>query len=259
MRFDSVVTALSLVTFAHAWPWPRADGLGGLLKRQNRMLLACPLLLFLQMLIDITEAAPAQTAVTAQATGAGNANANTAANAASVTRVGTSIQSLPSGSASKASGNDGNGTTVFDPRDPAGGISMITPNVMSGAQYYKVGDWIHFAWNYTSLQATPTAINVVATCSQNQATYTLASNQSVGDIGEIYWDTGAYQQSASVPLLTNQYTLVVWDADQAMTAAPRAGYLGAYQQFTFGMYTPQPYTPWSGKSRPCIHYKNSRC
>lgn len=124
---------------------------------------------------------------------------------------------------------------------------MITPNVISGAQYYKIGDWVHFAWNYTSLQATPTAINIVATCSQNQATYTLASNQSVGTTGEIYWDTGAYQQSASVPLLTNQYTLIVWDADQAITAAPRAGYLGSYAGFTFGMYTPQPYTPWSGK------------
>jgi hypothetical protein len=166
--------------------------------------------------------------------------------APSVTLVGTNIQSLQP-SASKASGSDGNGTTVFDPRDPAGGISMITPNIMSGAQYYKVGDWIHFAWNYTSLQATPTAINVVATCSQNQATYTLAMNQSVGETGEVYWDTGAYQESASIPLLTNQYTLIVWDAAQPMTATPRAGYLGSYQQFTFGMYTPQPYTPWSGK------------
>lgn len=190
-----------------------------------------------------TDASPSQTATSPKATQT-SSNANSQSQTASVTLVGTSMQSL---SPSATQGSDGNGTTVFDPRDPAGGIAMITPNVIAGAQYYKIGDWVHFKWNYTSLQATPTAINVVATCSQNQATYTIASNQSVGDTGEVFWDTGAYQSSASIPLLTNQYTLVVWDAAQPISATPKAGYLGAQQQFIFGMYTPQPYTPWSGK------------
>jgi hypothetical protein len=178
---------------------------------------------------------PQTTAGTATATGT---------NAASVT--GSVAQSTATGTFSF----NGNFTkTVFDPRDPAGGISMISPNIMSGAQYYKIGDWIHFAWNYTSLQATPTAINVVASCSANNQIYTLASNQTLQPTGEVYWDTGSYQQTALNSLLTNTYTLMVWDANKPMSAAPSAGYLGTYNQFTFGMYVPQPYQNLSSKSR----------
>jgi hypothetical protein len=178
---------------------------------------------------------PQTTAGTATATGT---------NAASVT--GSVAQSTATGTFSF----NGNFTkTVFDPRDPAGGISMISPNIMSGAQYYKIGDWIHFAWNYTSLQATPTAINVVASCSANNQIYTLASNQTLQPTGEVYWDTGSYQQTALNSLLTNTYTLMVWDANKQMSAAPSAGYLGTYNQFTFGMYVPQPYQNLSSKSR----------
>ena len=39
------------------------------------------------------------------------------------------------------------------------------------------------------------------------------------------------------------YTLIVYDAASDISATPKAGYLGVYDQFTFGMYTPQPYTP----------------
>jgi hypothetical protein len=126
---------------------------------------------------------------------------------------------------------------------------MITPNVFAGSQYYKIGDWVTFAWNYTSLSATPSAINVVASCSQNNHAYTLAMNQTYQATPSLLWDTGAYQSSALVPLLTNQYTLVVWDAAEPSTAVPRAGYLGTFSQFRFGMYVPQPYEPLSGMFR----------
>lgn len=125
---------------------------------------------------------------------------------------------------------------------------MITPNPFSGSQYYKIGDWVTFAWNYTSLSATPTAIDVLASCSKNSATYTIALNQSVKETGQVLWDTGAYQSSATVPLLTEVYTLIIYDADSSVSATARAGYLGTFEQFTFGMYSPQPYTPWSSTS-----------
>jgi len=145
-------------------------------------------------------------------------------------------------------GNKSSATTEYDPRLPAGGVSMITPAVISGPQFYRIGDWVTFAWNYTSLSATPSAIDVLASCAANSATYTLTLNQSVAETGKILWDTGAYQSTAKVPLLTNTYTLIIYAADSSISAVPKAGYLGVQQTFTFGMYTPQPYTPWTSMS-----------
>jgi hypothetical protein len=123
---------------------------------------------------------------------------------------------------------------------------MVTPNPIGGAAFYKVGDWVHFAWNYTSVIVTPTAVNVVASCATASRTYTLASNVSIGATGEVFWDTS---QQTGANLLTDQYTLVVWDAAQPITATPQAGYLAPNAQFTFGLYVPQPYTNWTGKLR----------
>ncbi|KAF2761398.1 hypothetical protein EJ05DRAFT_536178 [Pseudovirgaria hyperparasitica] len=129
-----------------------------------------------------------------------------------------------------------------DPRLPAGGISMITPSAIAVASYYKIGDWVTFAWNYTSLEVTPTAVDVVASCTKNQQLYTLAVNQTWEDSNTVFWDTGAYQASATVPLLTETYTLIVYDADSSISATPKAGYLGSSGSFTFGMYVRQPYS-----------------
>lgn len=122
---------------------------------------------------------------------------------------------------------------------------MITPAIIEGPQYYKVGDFVTFAWNYTSLLATPTAINIMATCTANQQLYTIAANQTVSNAtGAVTWDTGAYQQTAlSDPLLTEKYTLLIYDAESSVSATAQAGYLAVYNQYTFGMYTPQAYTP----------------
>ncbi|KAF2209563.1 hypothetical protein CERZMDRAFT_4262, partial [Cercospora zeae-maydis SCOH1-5] len=136
----------------------------------------------------------------------------------------------------------GSSSKTFDPRLPAGGVSMITPNPMT-TQYYKIQDYITFAWNYTSLSVTPSAIDVLASCSKNQQTYTLAMNLTVEETQSFTWDTGAFQASATVPLLTETYTLIIHDAAKDVTDRAQAGYLGTYDQFTFGMYTPQPYTP----------------
>lgn len=108
--------------------------------------------------------------------------------------------------------------------------------------YYKIGDYVTFAWNYTSLSATPTAINIMATCTENSQLYTIAMNQTVSSTGAIVWDTGKYQSTAvQDPLLTETYTLVIYDAASSISATARAGYLSVFDTYTFGMYTPQPY------------------
>ncbi|OAL00671.1 hypothetical protein IQ06DRAFT_336169 [Phaeosphaeriaceae sp. SRC1lsM3a] len=150
----------------------------------------------------------------------------------------------------KASGSQGSRTTTgkpkatsFDPRLPAGGVSMVTPNALAGDKFYRVGEYITFAWNYTSLSVTPTAIDILASCSANQATYTIAVNQSAQET-KIIWDT-ENTPSGQAPFLTEKYTLLIYDAESSVTAAPRPGYLGVFNQFTFGMYTPQPYVNWT--------------
>ena len=135
--------------------------------------------------------------------------------------------------------------TAVDPRLPAGGIQMMSPAATDPATYYKVGDQVTFGWNYTSLVVSPTAVDILVKCSANSATYTLSSNSSVKETGSVVWDT-ALDRNGQDPLLTAKYTLVIHDSDQDVTAVPSAGHLGAYSQFTFGMYLKQEYTPLGG-------------
>jgi hypothetical protein len=121
---------------------------------------------------------------------------------------------------------------------------MVTPNAAMGPVYYKIGDWVHFAWNYTSVIVSPTAINAVVSCSAASKTFTVISNQTIEPTGQVFWDSSQVENQ----LLTNEYTLVVWDAARPITAVPQAGVLAPDAQFTFGMYAPQPYQNWSSKS-----------
>lgn len=125
---------------------------------------------------------------------------------------------------------------------------MLTPS--NGATtYFKVGDDVTFVWNYTSLSVTPTAVNVLASCSLNSATYTLSSNMSVQQTGKVVWDTKKYQANATIPLLTATYTLYVVDVNGTMGDVAEAGHLGSQIGFNFGMYLPQSYTPLNGTYR----------
>ena len=146
--------------------------------------------------------------------------------------------------------------TNFGDDVPAGGIAMITPGVFDGQQFYKIKDVIHFAWNYTSLSSTPSAVDILATCTANQATYTIAVNQSVKATGEVRWDTGSYNDDhPNAPqLLTEMYTLMIYNSNASVTEAPRPGYLAPFKQFTFGLYSPQPYVNWTGTS-PVVPYQ----
>lgn len=135
---------------------------------------------------------------------------------------------------------------------------MITPAPLAGPQLYKVGEWVTFAWNYTSIKAYPSAVDILATCSANAATYTLAVNQTVNKGGQtVLWDTGAYQKTASVPLLTEKYTLLIYDSNEpaGVSATARPGYLAVFNQLKFDMYTPQPYVKWDDYT--CANCKKS--
>ena len=167
--------------------------------------------------------------------------------------VSNSGNSGSSGQATQTSSGSGTTTTTntaptsFSANLPPGGVSMLQPNIMSPSSYYKIGNYVTFAWNYTSLSVTPTAVDILATCTANQYTYTLALNQTVPANGTqaVTWDTNGYQATATVPLLTETYTLIIYDAAKSVSATPSAGYLDTFDTFQFAMYTPQPYVNMS--------------
>lgn len=123
---------------------------------------------------------------------------------------------------------------------------MITPSALAQSTYYKIGDQLTFAWNYTSLSITPSKIDVMVSCSANSATYTISNNASFAKTGSVVWDT-LPDVTGTAPLLTETYTLVIYDAAEAVTAVAAAGELGVSKDFRFGMYIPQKYTPYAGK------------
>ena len=129
---------------------------------------------------------------------------------------------------------------------------MITPSALAQSSYYKIGDYVSFAWNYTSLSIKPSKIDVLVSCAANSATYTLASNQSFKATDSVVWDTRP-DETGTAPLLTETYTLVVYDAAQAITAIAGAGRLGMNDDFTFGMYLRQSYTPRAGEALHLLH------
>lgn len=151
------------------------------------------------------------------------------------------------GSGTSNSTEKSSAPTAIDPRLPPGGIQMVTPAPIAAAQYYKIGDHITFAWNYTSLSVTPSYIDVIASCSSNSEAYTITANMSVAPTGAVTWDT-SLDATGVAPLLTDRYTLVIYDAEKGISATPSAGYLSTYQQYQFGMYIPQAYTPLNGKA-----------
>lgn len=121
---------------------------------------------------------------------------------------------------------------------------MMTPSTTAaGTQLYKIGDYITWVWNYTSLQGTPTALDVLASCSSASTTYTLTQNMTFETIGSYTWDTAAYQSAhPNIQLLTQEYTLVIYDADSSVSATAEPGYLTTFDDLTFGLYAGQNYT-----------------
>lgn len=135
-------------------------------------------------------------------------------------------------------------STTIDPRLPAGTISLKTP-ALTESTYIKIGQFATFEWNYVSLSVTPRKLNIQAYCSYNSETYTVATDHPSAETSYV-WDTEAFQANATIPLLTAQYNLQIYDSEANMTVIAQAGYLAPFSQ-KFYMYSPQAYTPWSGK------------
>ncbi|KAL1864804.1 hypothetical protein Plec18167_009635 [Paecilomyces lecythidis] len=236
--FISVLcTLLVLATFSAAWPWPQGDSLRhGFLVGKRADKAAAETAATTQT-AKKTDAARTQTAKqtdTAATSGSTATGTNTAKETGKASKTGTAKGTKTSSSTSSIS---------IDPRLGPGGINMITPSANAQSSYYKIGEYVTFKWNYTSLSITPSAINVVASCSLNSETYTISHNMSVHPTGAVTWDTGKYQASATVPLLTASYTLIVYDVDSNPSAVASAGHLSSQNQYVFGMYLPQSYTP----------------
>lgn len=134
-------------------------------------------------------------------------------------------------------------STSIDPRLPAGGVDLLTPEATTST-YIKLGEQATFVWNYTSLSVTPTAINIEAYCSQNRHYYTIAANQSATETS-VVWDTSQYSDNNTddTPLINSNYQLYIYDADEDMNAVASAGYLASFNRYQFGIYSPQPYVP----------------
>lgn len=149
-----------------------------------------------------------------------------------------------SGSGSRTTGRPT--PTNFGPDVQPGGVNMITPSAIAGSQLYKIDDQVTFVFNYTSLSASPNAVDVMATCTANQATYTIALNQSVEATHTIVWDTKNYisDYPNSAPLLTENYQLMIYDSNSSVSAVPKPGYLAPFKMMSFAMYTKQPYVEW---------------
>ena len=144
----------------------------------------------------------------------------------------------------KSKGDDDDEHTTFAPNDPAGGVSMTEPaTTLMATPLFKIGDYVTLGWNYTSLQGTPSAIDVLVSCSSAAQTWTLTSNMTFETAVSYVWDTADTAKDAEKPLGVDLYTLIIKDSDAEITERAEPGYLGAYSGFKFGLYTPRPYTP----------------
>lgn len=153
-----------------------------------------------------------------------------------------------------SSGTSGSNSTVtatpthtsYPAQDPAGGVTMLTPSTTASVlNLYKIGANVTLGWNYTSLQGTPTAIDILASVSTT-ATFTLTQNMTFVTPGAFTWDTEQYNaENIGNQLLTDEYTLVIYDADGSPTEAASAGYLAPFSAFTFGLYAAGTATPLS--------------
>ena len=237
----STFLALLLVftTISAAWPGHRlANRLDGLMRRQDDDSSTTQEATSTDSPSETEESSVSATDDSSAAASTTESNSDDEDSAATTTTAesGSAETDEPSGTRNATK------TTAVDPRLPPGGVSMITPAAIEGQQYYKIGDFVTFEWNYTSLSVTPSAVDVLASCSLNSATYTISANMSVEETGKIIWDTGE-SAIATNPFPVASYTLIIHDSAADVTDVPKAGFLGSYNQYIFGMYTPQPYVP----------------
>ena len=269
LRFSRIILALFLISsVASAWPWPpslKDLGIEGLIVRRqndNKNGKGFPMgdiWLYCQEFGGSQELT-ISTGTTSSPPATGKATSLPSKTATQATKTGKSSNSAAAttGAAASASGTQTGAAETsgqaaassisVNPVLPPGGVNMITPSALAQTTYYKIGDYVSFAWNYTSLSVTPSKVDVVVTCAENSATYALQTNATFKATDSVVWDTGA-DATGTAPLPMGSYTLVIYDAGAGPTAAAAAGRLGTTDNFEFGMYIPQKYTPRAGKRR----------
>lgn len=126
-----------------------------------------------------------------------------------------------------------------------GGVTMVTPDaLLTPTPLYRIKDEITFQWNYTSIKAKPTAVDVILSCSAAQDTWVLTANMTFQTNASYIWDSKVQATDVNQPLPIELYTLIIKDSDADITAAPEPGYLAPYSGLTFGLYQPAKETPW---------------
>lgn len=128
----------------------------------------------------------------------------------------------------------------------AGGVSITNPaTTVEATPLFKIGDNITLGWNYTGLVQTPTAVDVLISCSTASETWTLTSNMTFETDVSYTWNSNDQAENLETPLLTELYTLIIKNSDAEVSDTSEAGKLAADAQFTFGMYYGQSYTPYA--------------
>ncbi|KAL5612998.1 hypothetical protein BROUX41_003925 [Berkeleyomyces rouxiae] len=176
-----------------------------------------------------------------ESTATGTDDSQSTATRTSASR-GASVTSQASRSSSRASSSGSSTRTVFTDAQ-AGGMSMISPQTAAFKPLYKAGDFYTWEWNYTNVRATPTAIDLILSCSSITQSWTLTSNMTWATPATFIWDSSQQANDAQKPLVPHNYTLIIKDSEDSITAAAEGGYLAVQSTFTFGIYTPAPYTP----------------
>ena len=140
---------------------------------------------------------------------------------------------------------------------PAGGLTITKPP-QTATSFFKIAPSqpITFAWNMTSVIATPTHLTISAIC-DNGNTYPVGPTDGIipGTATQVVWDVYSYNQAnPNKPLAQATYTLSIWD-DRGPGSMNRGGYLQPNSAVHFALYTPEPYTPISSGQLPFL----SRC
>ena len=158
-------------------------------------------------------------------------------------------QQTPAPSASgTTSGSASTNSTSRIPQSAPVGILTITQPPQTATSFYKIApsQLITFAWNFSSILATPTHLTVSAVC-DNGNTYPVGPTNGIipGTATSVVWDVYSYQQNnPNTPLAQASYTLNIWD-DRGPNAPRAPGYLQENSGLKFALYTPQAYTALS--------------
>ncbi|EQK97342.1 hypothetical protein OCS_06944 [Ophiocordyceps sinensis CO18] len=123
---------------------------------------------------------------------------------------------------------------------------MISPATsIEPTPLYKIRDHVTWSWNYTSLLGTPTAVDVLVSCSVASEMWTLTSNMTFETSVEYVWDSSKEADFVEKPLPEQLCTFIVKDSEAAISAGPSPGQLGTYKGLTFGLYAGKPATAFA--------------